>query len=59
VNIELQCQVDITEYGENINEIKDRIKLIMGEDVKVEFEFVDVIEPSSSGKYLYTVSKAG
>ena len=59
VKIELQSQVNTTEYSEDLTEIKDRIKLIMGEDVKVEFEFVDVIEPSPSGKYLYTVSKVG
>ena len=55
VNVELQNQVDTTEYGEDITKIEDRIKLIVGEDVKIEFEFVDVIEPSSSGKYLYTI----
>ena len=39
------------------NEIINSIKKVMGQDCKVEFEFVDVIEPLESGKYLYTMSE--
>ena len=39
----------------DMEDIENKIKLIMGKDCKVEFEFVDEIEPSKSGKYLYTV----
>ena len=34
--------------------IIDSIKGIMGPGCKIEFEFVDYIEPTKSGKYLYT-----
>jgi len=35
--------------------IEHDIMLVMGDGCKVEFDFVDVIEPSKSGKYLYTI----
>jgi len=38
-------------------EIKGKIQLVMGEDTIVEFELVDDIPPSPSGKFLYTISK--
>ncbi len=37
--------------------IDTSIKKVMGQDCKVEFDFVDVIAPSKSGKYLYTISE--
>jgi len=37
------------------NEIINSIKKVMGQDCKVEFEFVDEIEPTKSGKYLYII----
>jgi len=40
-------------------EIEAKIQLVMGEETRVEFEFVDDIPPSPSGKYLYTISKIG
>ncbi|AKB37909.1 putative capsular polysaccharide biosynthesis protein [Methanosarcina siciliae C2J] len=33
------------------------IKKVMGDDCEVRFDFVDVIAPSKSGKYLYTISE--
>jgi len=33
------------------------IRRVMGQDCKVEFEYVDDILPSKSGKYLYTISE--
>ncbi|MFC1926563.1 phenylacetate--CoA ligase family protein [Chloroflexota bacterium] len=41
----------------DLEKITDTVKTIMGGDCKVEFEFVDEIEPSKSGKYLYTISE--
>ena len=38
-------------------EIKAKIQLVMGKDTDIEFELVDDIPPSPSGKYLYTISK--
>lgn len=37
--------------------IEDKIKLVMGNDCKIEFEFPSDIAPSPSGKYRYTISK--
>lgn len=39
----------------NLEKIEKVIKFVMGNDCKVEFEFVDEIKPSKSGKYLYTI----
>lgn len=38
-----------------LEDIIYKTKILMGKDCKVEFEFVNEIEPSKSGKYLYTV----
>ncbi|ODS35023.1 hypothetical protein BEH94_03715 [Candidatus Altiarchaeales archaeon WOR_SM1_SCG] len=40
-----------------LEKISKFVKKIMGDDCKVEFEFVDEIEPLKSGKYLYTMSE--
>jgi phenylacetate-CoA ligase len=40
---------------EDMNHIARKIKLVMGEDCQVEFEFVDELRPTRSGKYLYTI----
>jgi phenylacetate-CoA ligase len=40
-----------------LDEIVAKTKLIMGDDCKVTFDFVDKIEPSSSGKYRYQISE--
>jgi len=55
LNIELRGGVDAAEHGGDVGKIEERIKLSMGEDVRVEFGFVGEIEPSKSGKYLYTI----
>lgn len=57
VNIEPQAHINTTEHGNDITEIEERIKLIMGRDAIVKIKFVNLIKPTSSGKYLYTVSR--
>jgi phenylacetate-CoA ligase len=42
---------------EVLKDIEAKIRFVMGESCKVEFEFVDDIPPSSSGKYRYTINK--
>lgn len=44
-------------YALELKTITEKIVLIMGQDCKVEYEFVDDIVPTPSGKYLYTISK--
>ena len=39
-----------------LDEIASETRLLMGADCKVDFEFVDDIEPNSSGKYRFTIS---
>jgi len=41
----------------DLKKITDVVKRIMGANCKVEFEFVDEIEPGKRGKYLYTISE--
>jgi len=40
-----------------LEEIVHKVRLALGDDCHVAFEFVDQIEPSASGKYRFTVSK--
>ena len=40
-----------------LSDIEDKIKLVMGQDCQVRFDFVDEIPSSASGKYRYTISK--
>jgi phenylacetate-CoA ligase len=42
---------------DDINVIVKKIHKVMGEGCKVEFDFVDEVPPTASGKYLYTVSE--
>jgi len=42
---------------EELEDIKNKIKLVMGDNCKVEFEFVDEIPATNSGKYRYTLSE--
>ena len=44
-------------HQKEIAEIADKIRFVMGVDCKVEFEFLEIINPSVSGKYRYTISK--
>ncbi|MCQ1536889.1 phenylacetate--CoA ligase family protein [Methanosarcina sp. KYL-1] len=43
--------------NEDFAEISNKVKIIMGENCLVRFEFVDNIKPTESGKYLYTICK--
>ena len=40
-----------------LDEIVQKVRVAMGNDCNVAFEFVDDIEPSASGKYRFTISK--
>jgi len=48
---------DEIKFGSYKKKIIDSIKDVMGQDCKVEFEFVEDIEPTKSGKYRYTISE--
>lgn len=44
-------------YAGEMNRITAKIQLVMGQYSRVEYEYVDDIAPTESGKYRYTVSK--
>lgn len=46
---------EVTE--DNLDEIEDKIKLVMGKECKVIFDFVEGIPKTRTGKFLYTISK--
>lgn len=45
------------ENQQDLKNIESNIKLVMGDLCDVQFKYVDTIEPTESGKYLYTESK--
>jgi len=44
-------------YADKLEQFTKAIKRVMSEDCLVQFEFVNDIAPTDSGKYLYTISK--
>lgn len=42
---------------DDIDDIVSKCKIVMGENCKIAFKFVNEIPPSASGKYRYTISK--
>ncbi len=48
---------DTQKFNESKTGITDSIQKVMGQNCKVEFEPVDDIQPTKSGKYLYTISE--
>jgi len=55
-NIQVIIVSDGQIKSEEMRDIGDKIKLVMGQNCDVNFAFVDDIQPTRSGKYLYTVS---
>lgn len=41
----------------DIDSIKEKIRLVMGKQTDISFDFVEEISPTASGKYRYTISK--
>lgn len=56
-----QIEILVAADGEadkgDVETITGKIRQVMGADCRVEFKFVDEIEPTASGKFLYTVSE--
>lgn len=44
-------------FKDDLSFLEDKLKLVMGDDCKIEFEFPSNISPSPSGKYRYTICK--
>ncbi|MDR5674214.1 hypothetical protein RH858_13850 [Halalkaliarchaeum sp. AArc-GB] len=45
------------DYSNSLQEITEKIQLVLGDDCTVDYNFVSEIPPSDSGKYLYAVSE--
>ncbi len=43
-------------YNQEIMDITGKIKVVMGNECNVKYEFLDCIAPSASGKFRYTIS---
>ena len=48
---------DRSRLDESRGELVESFRKVMGDDCKVEFEFVDDIKPLASGKFQYTISE--
>jgi len=57
VEIDIQLKSGRKAPDADLAEITEKTKMLMGPSCRVEFRFVDNIERSPSGKYLYTMSK--
>ncbi len=44
-------------YEQEEKAIAEKVRLVMGNDCKIQFHMVKDIEPTSTGKYRYTISK--
>jgi phenylacetate-CoA ligase len=55
-----KIQKTVNDYQSwELEEIKVKTRVVMGEDCVVNFDFVDEILPSPSGKYSYTITEVG
>lgn len=53
IRVELQTGQEASK--EDMEDITDKTRMLMGETCRVDFEFVESISRSASGKYLYTI----
>ncbi len=55
--INIKKRSDCQAAQNDIEQIKQKCRAFMGQGCEVELKFVDSIEPTASGKYLYTICK--
>jgi len=55
--IKVELRENTKPLEEDINDITEKTRLLMGTGCRVDFKFVDNISRSPSGKYVYTVCK--
>lgn len=55
VLIKIELQENVRPPEEDIEDITRKTKILMGETCKVDFDFVDNISRTTSGKYMYTI----
>lgn len=56
VRIKLASKEDFDNNKNVFDDMTQKIKLVMGSECKVRYDICDDIKPSSSGKFLYTIS---
>jgi len=57
INLVLIDKTKLKNMKKDFKEINKKIKLAMGNSTKIKYNIVEEIEPSPSGKYMYTFSK--
>ncbi len=57
IEVYIELQKGKEPISSEINELKEKIRLVMGEGCKVKIQYKEKILPSSSGKNLYTISE--
>ncbi|BDD89143.1 hypothetical protein DPPLL_35080 [Desulfofustis limnaeus] len=59
--VKIVCQLSEFEptirYKSQLEKLAEKIKLVMGKECKVSYEFVEEIPVNASGKYFYTISQ--
>jgi phenylacetate-CoA ligase len=53
--IKVQLKENNEAPKEDINDIREKTYILMGDDCQVDFEFIDDIQRTQSGKFLYTI----
>ncbi|MEA2022142.1 MAG: phenylacetate--CoA ligase family protein, partial [Candidatus Caldatribacteriota bacterium] len=57
INLVLVDKIKLKDMDKDFKEINQIIRKAMGSDTKIKYNIVDEIEPSPSGKYMYSFSK--
>ena len=58
INLVLKDSKKIQEARKDFQEINKKIRLVMGNETKINYNIVDEIEPTKAGKHMYTFSQA-
>lgn len=56
-NIVVKIVPDQHVKSDDLSKIEDKIKFVIGDECLVDFEFVDTIPKTKTGKFLYTISR--
>jgi len=57
VKLVLDNEESFIKNKKDFDDIKDKIKLVMGNSIEIKYILVNDILPTTSGKYRYTISK--
>jgi len=57
INLVLMDKTKLKDVDKEFREISQKIRKVMGEETKIEYNIVDEIKPSPSGKHMYSFSR--